>query len=292
MKRRLCTILALALLMPMFFVMQVSANAPAPASHFSAWLTQYPDNACYMDLLVPLSPADACYVDSTKNFLGELTADSPIYAYDQDGYMSYTFHYRNADTDIKLESGRANYFENTDENMALFKTVKLAVLDAKGNILQVSEAFEPEPFLLLAVSLGSVDYDYKNNTVELNTISTAPWAVLYLILSVVGIAATVILEWLIAFCFTRLLLHTKVVIATNLVTQTVMRILFVLLYSFVWQNYILWTVLLEILVYTAEYLIYRKKMFTAPEKAILAYTITANTVTLLIGLGINYYFMF
>jgi hypothetical protein len=291
MKRRLGTILVLAVLIPALFIMQVSANAPAPASHFSALLTQYPDNACYMDLLVPLSPADACYVDSTENFLEELTVDSPIYAYDQDGYMSYTFHYRDADTNIKLESGRANYFENTDENMALFETVKLAVLDAKGNVLQVSEAFEPEPFLLMAVSLGSVDYDYKNNTVELNTRSTAPWAVLYLILTVIGIAATVILEWLIVFCFPQLL-HTKVVIATNLVTQTVMRILFVLLYSFVWQNYILWTVLLEILVYTAEYLIYRKKMFTAPEKAILAYTITANTVTLLIGLGINYYFMF
>ena len=290
--KRITTVLLTLLLLSAFLVLPVSANGPAPYPTFTVYLTNYPPEARYMDVLVRLSPEDADYTDNRDNFPNDTWASSQIFSYEEDGYMSYTFHYRGAQCYIRIsKSGRVEFFANSEEKLQRFQSIKIAVLDEQGNILQISEPFDPDPSALMAMNLGYANYDYEADTVEVPNHSNVELSLMvlgiYILLAILGVAVTVFVEWLIAHCFTPLILYLKVVLLTNLVTQLTMRILFVLLYSFLWQNYWFWTLLLEVAVYTAEYFTYRKYILTAPKKTILTYVIVANTVTLLLGIAVN-----
>lgn len=286
--KRTVTILLTLLLLSVFLVLPVSANTAPPPPNFTVYLTNYPPEARYMDVLVQLSPEDADYTDNRDNFPNDTWAGSQIFSYEEDGYVSYTFHYRGAQRYIKINNhDRVEFFANADEKLQRFQSIKIAVLDNEGYILQISEPFDPAPSLFMAVGQGYAYYDYEEDKVEVSGHSDAWLLGVYLAISLAGVVVTVLVEWLIAHCFTPLLLYLKVVLLTNLVTQLTMRILFVLLYSFLWQNYWFWTLLLEVAVYTAEYFTYRKYILTAPKKTILTYVIVANTVTLLLGIGVN-----
>lgn len=62
-----------------------------------------PENAEYTDLLLPIKNDDENYVDfNTLNGQKyDITKDSEIAKYHEQGYISYTFHYKNAVCDIK-----------------------------------------------------------------------------------------------------------------------------------------------------------------------------------------------
>lgn len=289
--KRTVTILLTLLLLATLLVLPVSANGPAPYPTFTVEMENYPPEACYIDLLIELSPEDADYADNRENFPDDSWGGSQIFSYEENGYMSYTFHYRGADSNIKINNGRVKFFERSEENLKRFQSVSIAVLDDQGYVLQVSEPFDPDPSALMAMNLGYAYYDYEADTVEVPNHSNVELSLMvlgiYILLAILGVAVTVFVEWLIAHCFTPLLLYLKVVLLTNLVTQLTMRVLFVLLYSFLWQNYWFWTLLLEVAVYTAEYFTYRKYILTAPKKTILTYVIVANTVTLLLGIAVN-----
>ena len=227
------------------------------------------------------------YCDNLNYLPEPCWESSPIYTYNKDGYVSYSFHYRYASRLTPTTEGIKSF----PFYIHAWTSIKIVVLDQNGNILKETEAFDPDPPLFLAVSQGYVEYDYLKNDVKVQSEINEVEVRFYLVLSMIGVLATVALEWLFAFCFRTILLYTKCVFVTNLITQMSMRILFVLLYSLVWPSYIFWTILLEILVYVSEYLIYRKFMFVVERKTILIFTIAANTITLFIGLGINYLFM-
>ena len=286
MKKRLLTLFLLITLVALL-VFPVSANSPAPRPEFTVEILNAPEEKYYIDILMPLSPNDDEYRDNL-NYLPEPSWESsPIYTYNKDGYVSHSFHYRSAMRLTPPTDGIKTfslYFHS-------WSTIKIAVLDQNGNIVKETEAFDPDPPLFLAVSQGYVEYDYLKNDVKVQSEIDEVEVRFYLVLSMIGVLSTVALEWLFAFCFRTILLYSKCVFVTNLITQMSMRILFVLLYSLVWPSYIFWTILLEILVYVSEYLIYRKFMFVVERKTILIFTIAANTITLFIGLGINYLFM-
>jgi len=290
--KRITTVLLTLLLLSAFLVLPVSANGPAPYPTFTVYLTNYPPEARYMDVLVQLSPEDADYTDNRDNFPDDTWGGSQIFSYEEDGYVSYTFHYRGAQCYIRIsKSGRVEFFANSEEKLQRFQSIKIAVLDEQGNILQISEPFDPDPSALMAMNLGYANYDYEADTVEVPNHSNETLSLgiigIYILISLAGVVVTVFVEWLISHFFVSLLLYGKVIVWTNVITQLTMRILFVLLYSFLLPNYLLWTLLLEVAVYTAEYLVYCKRIPTAPKKTILTYVIVANTVTLLLGIAVN-----
>ena len=282
MKKRLITVFLLITLVSLL-IFPVSANSPGPRPVLTVEILNAPEDVYYVDMLVPLSPDDDRYSDNLKHLPEPSWESSPIYTYNKDGYVSYTFHYQRA--------GRLTPPTNTLTSYATWSSIKIVALDQNGNILKETKAFDPEPPLLLAVSKGYAQYDYLNNKIKVETELNKGVLIVYLVISVIGVLVTASVEWLFTFCFKTVLLYTKCVFITNLITQMVMRILFALLYSFVWPSYIFWTILLEILVYVSEYLIYRKFMFVVERKTILIFTIAANTITLFIGLWINYLFM-
>ena len=291
--KRITAIFLTLLLLTALLALPVSANGPAPNPVFLVGLKNYPPEACYIDLLVQLTSDDANYTDNRGNFPDPSWAQLEIFSYSEHDYTSYTFHYRGAEGNIKIEDSKVRFFQRTEENLERFQSVMIAVLDENGNILQISEPFDPEPPALMAMNLGYAIYDYEADTVEVPNHSQKGLILsmlgIYVLIAILGAVVTVFVEWLIAHCFTPLLLYLKVVLLTNLVTQLTMRILFALLYSFLWQNYWFWTLLLEVAVYTAEYLVYCKRIPTAPKKTIITYVVIANTVTLLLGVAVNYF---
>lgn len=287
MNKRLVTVFLLLITLVSLFILPVSANSPGPWSDFTVKIVNAPEEMRYIDILVPLSQNEDKYSNNLDYLPEPSWESSPIYTYNKDGYVSHSFHYRSARRLTPATEG----IESFSLDIHGLPSIKIVALDQNGNILKETEAFDPDPPLFLAVSQGYVEYDYQKNDVQVASKLNKTEIIFYLKLSMIGVLATVLLEWLFAFCFKTILLYTKCVFVTNLITQMVMRILFVLLYSFVWPSYVFWTVLLEILVYVSEYLIYRKFMFAVEKKAILIFTIAANTITLFIGLGINHLFM-
>lgn len=286
MKKRLVTVFLLITLVSLF-IFPVSANSPGPWSEFTVEILNAPEDVYYIDILMLLSPDDDMYSDNLKYLPEPSWESSPIYTYNKDGYVSHSFHYRHARRLAPPTDGIKSFSHHT----STWSSIKIVALDQNGNIVKETEAFYTDPPLFLTVSQGYVQYDYLKNEVKVETELNIGALYAYLIVSIIGVLLTASLEWLFAFCFRTILLYTKCVFVTNLITQMVMRILFALLYSFVWPSYIFWTILLEILVYVSEYLIYRKFMFVVERKTILIFTIAANTITLFIGLGINYLFM-
>ena len=291
--KRITRVLLTLLLLSAFLVLPASANGPAPQPHFEVKLKNAPAEACYIDLFIEMTPDDVNYTDNRENFPDPSWGQLEVFSYRDNDYTSYTFHYRGAEGNIKIEDGKVVFFQRTDENLKRFQSVMIVVLDEKGNIMTISEPFDPDPSGLMIMNLGYAIYDYETDTVEVPNESQAGWMLsllaVYLLISLAGVAVTVFVEWLIAHCFVSFLLYGKVIVWTNVITQLTMRILFIALYMLLWQSYWGLTILLEVAVYTAEYLVYCKRIPTAPKKTIFAYVAIANTVTLLLGLAVNHF---
>lgn len=294
--KRITTVLLTILLLTVLLALPVSANGPAPKSSFEVNLKNAPAEACYMDLLVEMTPDDVNYTDNRENFPDPSWAQQEIFSYSDNDYISYTFHYRGAEGNIKIENGKVKFFERSEENLNRFQSVMIAILDENGSIMMISEPFDPDPSGTKVMNLGYAIYDYEADTVEVpnqpqpETPVTEITKILgmYVLGAIISAAVGVLVEWLIARCFVSLLLYQKVIVLTNVITQLTRCILFMAL-IFLWQNYWFWTLLLEVAVYTGEYLVYCKRIPTAPKKTIISYVIIANTVTLLLGLAFNYF---
>ena len=171
--KRTVTILLTLLLLATLLVLPVSANGPAPYPTFTVEMENYPPEACYIDLLIELSPEDADYADNRENFPDDSWGGSQIFSYEENGYMSYTFHYRGADSNIKINNGRVKFFERSEENLKRFQSVSIAVLDDQGYVLQVSEPFDPEKVYPCAES------KVFGIGVESYTVGSAEWCLKY-----------------------------------------------------------------------------------------------------------------
>ena len=81
----------------------VSANAPMPADHLTAILSNLPDDAVYADLLIKIDENDPKYVEFQPN-AGVYIASgaSELVAYSKDGFRSFTFHYKDANSNIRI----------------------------------------------------------------------------------------------------------------------------------------------------------------------------------------------
>lgn len=113
-----------------------------------------------------------------------------------------------------------------------------------------------------------------------NVLGLLFWAVL--ILS--SIAKTLASEWLVALLFGVERDNTLLIVLTNVITQIVMWVTYIPLVIYGRIDHILVVVILEILIYLSELLVYRKWMKEVRLVKCLAYTVTANTASLLLGL--------
>lgn len=117
-----------------------------------------PEGTVYVELLMPISESDECYVDfNEKN--GEkynISSDSEIARLNSDGFISYTFHVLDAVSEMAPQynewgaivtfapdeyadlSRKGTY--DCDYLAEKYKKAKFAYLDADGNVLGVSNS--------------------------------------------------------------------------------------------------------------------------------------------------------
>jgi hypothetical protein len=275
-------------LLPCTLITRVSANGPPPRTYLPVSLHNLPENAVYADLLIPMSRQDEKYVWANYGALkGQLTDQSEIVRYDNDGYVSYTFHYRYAYSRIEIQNNEVRFFLGDASHMrdiSAMGDMKLAILDAEGTILKISEKFSLEPKSFLAVSLGSVSYDVAANAVSLNTKTESVVIVVYCIISLCGLIMTVLIEIAVAWFFH---FRVKTVCWVNVVSQLIMRAAALLLYGIILPNYLICVLILEVIVYVREYRVYRYFLWEHTRKKQIAFVLTANTLSLLYGLLVN-----
>lgn len=99
------TIISVTIAVLLIFSFAVPVLAWQPDSCFSVSIIEenIPENAVYVDFLLPIPPKDAGYVDyneeNGKKF--GIAKNSEIVNYNQDGFVSYTFHITDADSEMR-----------------------------------------------------------------------------------------------------------------------------------------------------------------------------------------------
>ncbi len=277
----------LLLLVCTLLTVPVSANSAPPPRFYEVRLTNYPENAFYVDLLVELSVDDANYSDRVATEYPEgILADSQIVQFNKDGYMSYTFHYKDSDSNIIISEDKVTFFENNYEHFLKFderETVKLAVLDQFGNIIQISEEFCFAPLgRKISRELGYIDYDVQADKITTHDIVDP---LNYIFWINIGTIITILVEVIVSLIFK--LKRPKLIAVTNLASQIIMRILFSVFYGLFPRTYIVVVIILEALVYSGEALFYCHELAYIPRKKLVLFTVTANTASLAIGAVIN-----
>ena len=248
-----------------------------------------PANAVYFDILIEFTPQDEAYSDFNAQ-RNAIPADSQIALYNEAGYMSLSFHYKNLDNaNMEIESPG---FHMRDANQSINRVspaVKAVILDRDGNILQISDAIRTAPESVDEFAYRLIyDAAQAAPTLEFRQFYKGmPYFAYFLMLLpmiLLRFALSVGAETLMAIPF-KLRPAWKVLVV-NVVTQ----VLLIALMQFSGLPYMTALLIGEAFVYIAEFVAYLLLYKSTPRWKIALYTLTANTLTLVIGLVMNAYF--
>ncbi|MCL2368437.1 MAG: hypothetical protein FWC72_05525 [Oscillospiraceae bacterium] len=253
-----------------------------------------PEGAVFADLLIRIEQDDPNFVHINEGNLARfgLDAQAEIVGFNADGFMSFTFHYRDADAGlytnrysggsgwVTFARGSARQFEDLRRN---YSDMKIALLDYAGNVISVSAQFTlPNDFLWLT-------YDHQTRAVSVRVRTTSsPWRFIFLphtIVMIITIALFSIgLEIVIGLFFQFFRKKLLLIFCVNLGTQMAMWVVY-LRFMWLWPP-LLAILLLEVVIYVTEFVIYRKSPIMADEstRKLLLYTVIANTVSLVLGI--------
>lgn len=271
------------------------------APYFEFETQNLPEGTVFVDLLIHLPEDDPMYIPGDSGKLPAVfMGNDQILHYCEEDYRSYTFHYRDALSRILLtERGRVFFFTDSgdyfDVNRVRYEhredilargDVRLAIMDSKGNILQISRPHSLKSKGLFSVTLGYYVYDGEKDELVVKDYSAVSELRQALFLTLLGLALTCFLEELVAWLFGLGKENRRLIRRTNLISKPLMRTLqgCVTALPLGYGSslpYLLAAILLEILAYLCEYLYYRQSMENVPRGRCLLYTITANAVSAL-----------
>ena len=308
MKKRLLVILMAAILMVAFLPIKASANSPEPTPFYTFYLSNLPEGTEYVDLLIFLPETDKMYAETiTGNIPEGFSQNAQILTYCENDYRSYTFHYKDALSIIHLQKdGYVCYFTDNeaewDEVHIRFDhadeidsrgSVKLAMLDARGNILRISRLMDLTDVNKFSYRLGDFYYDAETGQLTIEAVENNRLDPIghYLLSAVFGILITCLLEWAVSVLF-DLREYRSLILCTNVVSQVLMRTAYAVLYLYSSWGYRSITLLLEGLVYLGEFFWYKGKMREQTWITCLGYTVCANIVSWLLGHLINLFVFF
>lgn len=293
----LFVLLGMVLLLPV----QVFANSPPPKPWFKIVLRNLPKGTAYVDMLVYLPESDPFYTElEEENLPQSFSTQSEIVTYCADDFRSYTFHYREAKSAIDVRNINCAYFffdnayiisknsirhEHVDDVKAKGE-IRLALLDEEGTILHVSPTFRLETRTFLGTLDGDFVYNGADDTLETRENSATFFAYVgYVLLAWLGLLLTCLTEWTVARLLRLGHQNARRVIGVNAVSQLLMHILYIALYSVIFWRYTVALILLELLVYVGEFICYRFwLMRDLPAKKCLLFTVAANTASLVLGI--------
>lgn len=162
---------------------------PNRAKSIEISATNVPDGAYYMDILIPMRSDDPYYSDYNQ-YMGQKTGlpkGSAIANFYDKGYISYSFHMKNATTDMvpkkivsekgtlyKCSFGLNSYAESYLYNehpthlhyiQEHFEKIRVAILNQNGDVLAISDtAFITPP--RLGYLSGEISYDCSTSETD------------------------------------------------------------------------------------------------------------------------------
>ncbi len=296
--KKLAVVLILTCLFSCLLSFSASANAPKPADRLSIYITNLPNNAVYADLLIKISKDDPNYIDFQTSIYGDdKSLVKEINDYSKDGYRSFTLHYKNAKSNIEIEHAYEEfylvdfcagleyreYLTQYEDLLNNYRNFKIALLDKDFKIISVSDSAKLPQDKPAISFYGDVEYDAIENEVIVDSRVNPYFVIFGSALSIFVMFISVGTEFVLALLFkfkSKQLLNIFVV---NIGTQLIMRTLYLVLPF----PYLIETVIFEVMVYTAEFLIYKKRFSDVKTGKILTYTIVANTFSLLFGIILN-----
>lgn len=283
-----------SLIAPLFIAY---ADSPAPPNYFHCYVTNADSNVTNTDILIKINNDSPNYTDfntSNSNAQG-FDSSAQIVTYNQDGYMSLSFHYKNVDSlrsvqreDLSIE--KHIILNNGYKPIStITNSIKIALLDKDGNVLKVSDAVSIMPKDNTTYP-RSVNYNAAGETPKItfaqyysgyNNNYSIVISTLFILAFLARMLISTSIETLIAVPF-KIKPFWKIVVV-NIVTQ----LLLLLLLAFGGLSYINAVIIGEILVYISEFAAYIFLYKNISKRRLALYTIVANSASLAVGLIFN-----
>lgn len=289
------------------------ANSPAAARCILIVSENVPEEAAFLELLIPMSQEDPYYRNFNQTACDEtgLTSSAPIVSYlDKDGYISYSFHMEHAVSDMKLETwgngqegyhscgfgegayaGSQTHLEYIQRN---YRTIKAALLDAEGNILVVSDAASIRPGHSGYLT-GSISFDCATGRLTPDIYKGYLFAAVLLLAMVLLIIPvslraralfTSTVETAVSMAFG--IRPRPTIFLVNIISNLMFNLLLILCTTIYRIPYLVFVTAGEIAVVAGEYLVYRRMFQSYGRIRLLAFAFTANLASLVLGTGLNY----
>ena len=161
----------LLLIIVLLFVLPVQSvfAAMKPADTITLDINNIPNDAVYIDVLFNFKDGEN-YTELDKEYMKRYDFDiTELAAYDEDDFVSFSCHYRGGNkADMHIKEGKTVFVG--EEEFRRFRlndnSLKLAVLDKDGHIMQVSEPVktdDPEKSIYL---VGDIKYDVGENRID------------------------------------------------------------------------------------------------------------------------------
>lgn len=300
--KKLFFIVVIVTILASSFVLPVFANAPMPADHLTVVLSNLPDDAVYVDLLVKINQDDPNFVDfQSNNYSDSVSKSSEIVSYSDGSFYSFTFHYKNSKSNIKIEHyyddlyyvdfcNGLNYQDYLTQYESLrnhYRDVKVALLDKDFNIIVVSESIQLPKENNVFVFDGEICFDFNTNSLDFDTRINPYFVVFGGFFSILIMLMSIGTETVISLLFGFRGQQTLTILIVNICSQIIMRLLYLVLPF----TYLIETIILEVCVYTAEFFIYKKYFKGTSVIKLVGYTLTANTLSLLLGIFLDCYIL-
>lgn len=279
------------------------ANSPAPARAIYISPKNVPEEAVFLDLLIPMSQEDP-YYSIFNSDMGEevaLIESAPIARYkDGEGYISYSFHMKNAASQMKLlenrfcsfgegvYAGEKTHLEYIIQNLG---TIKVAVLDETGTVLAVSEEVSIKmnrgEYLV-----GMIGYDCSSGKLEPSIYRGGQSSTALLFIAILAVSMiirallTALVESVIAWALKIRPLST--VFTLNIVSNLLFNLLLAFSMMILQMQYLLFVAVGELTVVWAEYTFYRIRLKSYDRRHLLGFVIIANLASLLLGMVLKH----
>lgn len=158
------------LLFIVFFVIVMPSHIvnamPDESQTINLDISNISSDAAYIDLLIDISDTDKQYISFNSVNMNSYNFDSrELSEYNKEGFISLSCHYKDIITDMNIKKGLMIFADCnvTKELFANNKRIRIAVLDKKGNVIQVSDVVKLKEGK--AYLYGDIKYDVKNNTI-------------------------------------------------------------------------------------------------------------------------------
>lgn len=278
------------------------ADSGPPPNYFYSLVTNTDSNVKYTDILIKISKNSEYYSDLNSSNVATYGFNNltPIVAYNQEGYVSVSFHCKNVQASLSSRSvpdlGMSGDIQLNKSNKpisTITNSIKIALLDKNGNILKVSDAVSVIPTVNDTFP-RKVKYDASGTTPNIefeqyyrgNLVNNVYLSAFFILAFLKRMAISTAIETLIAISYEIRPLWKIVVI--NIATQ-------ILLFSFIafgGLGYINAVIVGEIFVFISEFVSYIFLFKNISKSKLALYTVIANTTSLVVGLIFNSFHVF